>query len=194
VISPEAEATADTPAEQVVSLMGTGEFDRLIGALRNAFPDLRDEAEDAIFEAVAKLLRRSNERRIEHVSAWIYKVATNHLIRTHHQRARRTDAEPELDEKQDPAEIAHGRETLALVKRIIVTWENAHIRVVTLLYVEAAWLGEPMSLLEARDLATSILGEELSLGSIGTWKDRGFNRLTAELTRMDLGIRGTRSR
>jgi hypothetical protein len=55
VIDPEAELPPDTAIEQILVLMASGELDRLIGALRKAYPDLRDEVEDAIYEAISRL-------------------------------------------------------------------------------------------------------------------------------------------
>jgi hypothetical protein len=173
-------------------MMGSGELDRLVGALRQTFPDLAHDVEDAVFGAVGKLLERHRERPVEHVGAWLYEVAKNSLLRLGARRAKQPGTEL-VAQPRDPAEVVYGRETLRLVIRIIDAWENAHIRVVTRLYIEAAWLGEPLSLIEARDQATSILAEELSITSIGTWKSRGFERLAAELTRFDYRMKPSRS-
>src|SRR5260370_2532762 len=185
VIYPEAELPPDTAIEQILILMASGEVDRLVGALRKTYPDLRDEVEDAIHEAISRLMRR---RAVQHPGAWIYKVASNHLLRAFRDRRHYSTLEP-APQAPDPAEIAQGRQTLALIKRIVDGWENAHIRVVTMLYIEPTCLGEPLSLLEAQEHAATILGEEISIRSISTWKARGFERLVEELTKMNYHIK-----
>src|SRR5258708_3391276 len=165
--------------------MASGEVDRLVGALRKTYPDLRDEVEDAIHEAFHGLRRG---RAGQPPGAWIYKVAPNPLLRAFRDRRPSSPLDP-APQAPDPAEIAQGRQTLALIKRIVDGWENAHIRVVTMLYIEATWLGEPLSLLEAQEHAATILDDEISIRSIGTWKARGFDRLVEELTKMNYHIK-----
>jgi DNA-directed RNA polymerase specialized sigma24 family protein len=185
VMEPKAELPPDSSVEEILHLMASGGLDRLMGTLRSHYPDLRDEVEDAVYEAISRLFRH---KPVQHPSAWIYKVASNYIVHKFRDRTPYLNVEPATG-GEDPAEVVQGRQALALIKKIVERWENAHVRVVTMLYIEAAWLGEPLSLLEARENAASILGEDLSIGSIGTWKARGFDRLVEELTKLDYHIK-----
>jgi hypothetical protein len=80
-----------------------------------------------------------------------------------------------------PEYLAVNSEALLRVKAVIERWDNINIRTVLLLYLEAAWEGEPVTYADIAQQAATILDQELSESSIRKWKQRGIKKLYAEL-------------
>ena len=105
MIVPEPGLVDDSVAEQLLHLMGSGDLDHIVVALRNAYPDFRDDVDDAVYEAISRLLRRGARRPVQHPGAWIYMVASNIVLRAIRDRARYSGVEPQSAEGQDPAQV-----------------------------------------------------------------------------------------
>jgi hypothetical protein len=158
-------------------------LDQVVRFLQGKFRSCtQEEVEDAISTSVERLLKRgAGAGLIEDVMAWITTVASNELRRglRHPKPAELTEADP--DRGPSPLDAAVLSDLLSRIDRIVASWENAHLRTITSLYIEAYVNDWPLSLVEAKSAAEAILGEELSIGSIGAWKRRGFVRLAQEL-------------
>lgn len=166
---------------QLQDLMSSGYVDRLVRRLEASFRVDYATVEDGVAEAVLRLARRWGRAQVDDVGAWLTVVVTNWLKhRVTHIGLDELPSEP-ADDALRPEDVAVAADMLRYVKDVIGRWENRNVATITQLYVEAAFAGEPLSLVEARDLAQQILGENISLGSVGTWKSRGFDRLEREL-------------
>ena len=69
------------------------------------------------------------------------------------------------------------RATYDVLRSHVATWETENVRVVTLLYLEAAFEGEPLTSDDAAELAGELLGYEVDDSFVRTWKSRGFKKL-----------------
>lgn len=153
----------------------------LVDQLQNAYPNAGSgHVEDAVAEAVSKLVvRLRKDPPVRDVSAYLAKVAFNTLKKGSAQRA---DREAPLDERRDrPTPSAEDDALRAAAVSAITaevrSWENANIREVMLVCVEAIALGEPIEADEIAELVSVTLGEEISPGSVRVWKMRGLRRL-----------------
>lgn len=168
-----------------MALLKDGYLAAVEGALRRDFPDAASEAEDAIAVAVVRLLVASGKGRVlDEPRSWLFKVARNDIVRRLQRvHARQRPYEPDEDTRivRAAEDDALADEVYKFVRSRIERWEQDRMRVVTLLYVEAAHFGEPLTEDGAATLATDILGEVVPKTSIGnTWR-RGFKRLASEV-------------
>ena len=166
-------------AAELENLMRDGGIDRVVRALQAEFEGHQDECPDSVAEAVSRLLLRSHGPKVDDVAAWIFTVARNLMVK-YVERAKRLDAlDGEHDEGFEDDAVVH--ETFRELAAIVDGWENARMKTITHLYLEAAFRGEPLSLREAAQLASAILHEEVAESSISNWKGRGLDRLRREL-------------
>ena len=173
-------------AAAVEVMLTDGTIEGLVRRLQTDFPALHSEASGAVAQAVEKLIRRQVAPR--RPAAYLAASAFNVLKRQMRRRARTVslDAlgeddgegswEPE-DSEWSVEEQALLRETYDELCGQVKTWETENVRVVTLLYLEAAFNCEPLPSDIAAEIASEILGEEVDPSFVRTWKSRGFKRL-----------------
>ncbi|MDA0640608.1 hypothetical protein [Nonomuraea ferruginea] len=178
------ELSGPTDLEQEIThLISTGFFDGCVRMLVQSMGVNQADVEDAILDAIVRLLERNARKTpIEDMKKYLYSCARNGLRRRQKALALSTDA-VHLDGEYPSAEqealsTARYTEMVAHVK----TWENARIRVVTLLYLAGIYEGDPLTITEVATQASDILGESVEANSIGTWRKRGLDRLATFVT------------
>jgi DNA-directed RNA polymerase specialized sigma24 family protein len=172
---------ADDPVADLQDLVRQRFLEGLVRQLERSYPEAGyAKCEDAVCEAAARLVERLRKPpAITDVRSYISKIAHNVLKNS----AQRVDNhERPLDEHDDHAMPSAEAEALRFaaleaIKAEIKNWENAHIREVMLVTVEAVAIGEPIELAEIAEIAGQNLGEELSLSSVAVWKSRGLKKL-----------------
>jgi hypothetical protein len=172
-------------ASEAEAMLRDGLIEGLARRLRRDFPSLADEATAAIGQAVERLVTRPSAP--DNPRGYLAASAYNEMKRLARRAARTTSLDAlrrDSDLAFDPVDPAWTVEETALldtvyreVRAFVESWETAHVRVVTLLYVEAAYEGEPLSSDDAAVLAAEILGEEVDAAFVRTWKSRGYRRL-----------------
>lgn len=166
-------------------MLRDGRFDGLVRRLQAQVPSHRQLAEDAVLEAVARLIAHVERRQVTHVAAFLYRVALNFMRRELkrglglesplHDDAARALAAPD---RADALDEQIGRDLLNTLKQITATW-NDNIRVVTNLVLDHAF-ADDYDWMTAEDLASEasqILGAELPPATVTMWKARGLRRL-----------------
>jgi DNA-directed RNA polymerase specialized sigma24 family protein len=153
----------------------------LVRQMRRAYPNAGlGQLEDAVAEAVHKLvLRLRKGTPVRDVPAYLVTIAHNEFKRA---AARANGRELPLDDRPEGVVDSAEREALrdaalTAINTEIRSWENANMREVMLVYVEAISYGEPIEADEVAELVSGILGEQLSPNSVRVWKMRGFRRL-----------------
>ena len=68
---------------------------------------------------------------------------------------------------------------------MVEKWETENVRATTLLYLEAAYLIEPLSSQDAAEILAGILAQEVDEGFVRQWKTRGFRKLKQEIEEME---------
>jgi len=188
--------------ERLESLFDDVFVEALASRLRRDFHKFQDDVADAIqlgFEKlVAKLLR---DEDVENPPGYVTAVAVSQMKLV----ARRANRNVSLDKLMaddesapfEPADEGWTVEERALVdavysdlKKHVETWETDNVRVVTLLYLEAAYNREPLTSEEAGEIASDILGAPVDASFARTWKHRGFKRLSKYLSHSDLTDKG----
>lgn len=172
-------------------------LDGIVRTLESQFPGQSHLAEDAVLEAIARVLRQVERNDVPHVLTYVQKVATNYIKKelTKLKRAggaidsldaRLEDGEngwePEADlsDEDIPGRLDEqvGRDLLKGLKAITATW-NDNIRVVTNLVLDHTF-ADDYDWMTADDLAqeaSAILGIEVSPATASMWKARGLKRL-----------------
>lgn len=150
----------------------------LIGQLQERYRNVGSaDVEDAVLTAVERLVKRLRRGPVNDVKGYLAKIAFNELNK-HALRHRELPLEARDEHLMPSAETEAMRiAAIDIIKAEIRTWQNAHIREVTLVCVEAMAAGEPLEHTEIAELVSVVLGEEISAGSVGTWKVRGLRKL-----------------
>lgn len=140
------------------------------------------EVEDVVAGAIEQVVRRVKKAPLSgDLAAYVFKAALYRAKNTAQQVARRAErpiddlpggTSPPVDE-----EVLR-RQVVELLVAEIRSWENAHIREVTLVDLEAAVAGEPLDDTEVADLVSQVLCEEINPRSVSQWRRRGLQRLT----------------
>ena len=151
----------------------------LVHQLQGQFSNLGSaEVEDAVADAVEKLLKRLSQGPVRSVKDYLAKVAFNDLNRLAKSRVKEIGLGERDDQEAPSAEAGALRNAaIDIIKTEIRTWENAHIREVMLIYVDVMAYGEPLDTYEVADLASVVLGEDITPLSVRTWKARGLRKL-----------------
>jgi DNA-directed RNA polymerase specialized sigma24 family protein len=172
-------------------------LDGIVRTLESRFHGQSHLAEDAVLEAISRVLRQIERNDVPHVLTYIQKVATNYInkelakLKQVGGAVDSLDARLEDEESQGELE-AHlsnedtpgrldeqvGRDLLIGLKAITATW-NDNIRVVTNLVLEHSF-ADDYDWMTADDLAqeaSAILGIEVSAATASMWKARGLKRL-----------------
>jgi hypothetical protein len=182
---------------QVEQMLREGFIEGLTISLRHKYPTLAEEAGGAVAHAVEKLIIRGTAP--DQPRNYLASSAYNDMKRTARRQARLAslDAEAESPSPRQFADKAWTVEEQALIdeaykelKTHVEMWETDHVRVVTLLYLEAAYRGEPLASTDAAQLTGDILGEEIDAAFVRTWWSRGKRRLKDYVVAKEAGDAG----
>jgi hypothetical protein len=180
---------------EVESMLRDGTVEGLARQLMSSFPGLAAEAESAIGHAVEKLIVRPNGPR--DCSAYLAACAYNEMKRLARRCVRHESLEAlaERDEDWLDWELADSGPTVEeqalrrvvydILRSHVAKWETENVQVVTLLYLEAAYEGEPLPSDAASELASELLGYEVDANFVRTWKSRGFKKLREFVATLD---------
>jgi DNA-directed RNA polymerase specialized sigma24 family protein len=179
------EEAADEPpgSNEIRQLMQGQYFPATVGLLMKQYPDLASKAEDAVFDGVLQFLaKRAAGGVIEHPAAWIRTASRSHLLNLKRRAVRETTDE-DLMKRPAPSyqPNVEDKDVLNYLKSLIERWPNARMRVITLLYLEAGYFGEPLSVEEAASSVSAILCEDVPWTSISKTRLRGLERLKTEI-------------
>lgn len=180
----------------VEAMLRDGYVEGLARRLCRDFPALASEATGAVGHAVEKMVLRpvapTNPRGYLAASAY------NEMKRLVRKRARMESLEALAADDEDghpgwtPVDPGFTVEEQALLRATydqlraeVETWETDNVKVVTLLYLEAAFDGEPLTSTDAAELAGELLGYEVDDSFVRTWKSRGFKKLRDYVTALD---------
>ena len=154
--------------------------------------------EDVISESVARLLAAGEHRVVDDPRAYITTIAINEMRKVLKRAAREVIADfgaedrggdededewaPPRSADEKPVE-AEGVSKLVFeyVKGLVEAWESRNIRTTTLLVLEGAYIGEPLSSDEIAERLGDILGEEVQPATARQWRKRGLDRLVKQL-------------
>lgn len=159
----------------------------LVRSLERRYPDVKAWADDAVAHGVEQLVKTARTTRgVQYPKAFVAAAATNFLL----DAVGLPEAPVEdagLDGRSRSAEDeALLDELYKTFKQRVDTWETANLRVVTLLFLEAAYEALPLTLEEAAHAARSILGESISVATVWRLRERGFARLVELYQALDL--------
>ena len=172
-------------ADAVEEMLSDGYIEGLTIGLRSKYPRYRDEAHDAVGHAVEKLIQRES---VKSPRSYLATSAYNYM-KKHAERSARfrlvsietggPDGEPlEFDEDGwTVEERALLDEAYRFLVKEVEKWETGNVRDTTLLFLEAAYDGEPLTSADAAELLGSIFGEDVDASFVRTWKNRGFKKL-----------------
>jgi hypothetical protein len=158
----------------------------LVRRLEKQFRVDGQTAEDAVAEGLARMVARADRRDIDDPRAYLTTVATN-LMRRAVKEALPLGFEENFEGGEDLDEDdALGKETYLFIKGLVDRWETNTVRTVTLLVLEGAYLGDPLTGEELTRETGRLLGEEISATTVRQWKKRGLDRLQQELRQLGL--------
>lgn len=168
-------------ASEVVRLIKTGWFDRTVNRLQRQHPGI--DVADAVGTAVLKLVTRSLMKEpIDDVAGYLYQTAVHGVYDAHEKLQRHPDVEygtDELDTSLGPDQDHEllKKEAYRALQRLVRGWPNRNMREYILLWIDACYFQEPLTLADAARKLTDILGEPVNVGSVGQWKRRGLAKL-----------------
>lgn len=183
-MSPKAERSVEDQCRELVD-------DRfpegLVRTLGRKFPTgCYDDYEDAVADGFLKLIAKGES--LENPRGYITTVAANVMRKTLARAAREQlpDAEPdedgEVDVWADPtAEAAINERIVEFLREIVQKWESRNVRTATVLVLEAAKVGEPISGAELAEELEHQLGHDVLPDTARQWRKRGLDRLREEL-------------
>ena len=179
---------------EVEKMLGDGYVEGLVRRLCRDFPALAGDASGAAGHAVEKLVVRPTTP--DKPRSYLAACAYNEMKRVRRMRARFDSLEALADEDGRPGwtpsdpgltveEQVLLRETYDQVRSHVETWETENVRIVTLLYLEAAFECEPLTSTDAAELIGELLGYEVEDSFVRAWKSRGFKKLREYVTALD---------
>lgn len=174
-------ANGESPtAVEVVRLIEAGFLDVTVRRLQAQHPEVAADVEDAVANAVLKLVSRPADKpAVRDVAGYLY-TATRHGVLDAHKRQQRLAAyEPDEHDGDDlPAD--HDllqKEAFRALQQLVRGWPNRNVREYMLLYIDSLFYGEPLTSADAAAQLSDNFGEEVRLGSISQWKRRGLAQL-----------------
>lgn len=168
-------------------------LDGLTRRLERRYPDAPDVmCEDAVYEAVAKLLKAGERREIENPRGYLTTVAINEMRRALSRAAREVLPDDDEDDAEwydaatppdsRPTEVtAVGGAVYSYVKGLVEQWESQKLKAATLLVLEGAYIGEPLTGSELAERLSDILGDDVAEHTARQWRKRGLDRLRSQL-------------
>lgn len=188
-MSPKTESSVEDQCKELV----TARFpEGLVRTLERKFPDGRHaDYEDAVADGFVKLVAKGAP--LENPRGYITTVAANAMRKTLARAARERLPEGEPDEDEDvdawddpTADEAINQTIVDFLRGIVQKWESRNVQTTTLLVLEAARLGEPISSAELAEELEHQLGEDVQPDTARQWRKRGLDRLREELHAADL--------
>jgi DNA-directed RNA polymerase specialized sigma24 family protein len=172
----------------VEAMLADGFIEGFTAKLRATYSVVAEHADAAVGHAVEKLITQPKSPRKPH--EYLATCAHNEMKRRARHVSRLVSLDglrdgDDEDRKQLERDVERGSvEEKALIEdvygevcRHVETWETGNVRLVTLLYLEAARLGEPLASDEAAERIAEITGQAPDSDFVRTWKSRGFKRL-----------------
>jgi DNA-directed RNA polymerase specialized sigma24 family protein len=182
------ESTKQTLIEALEELVaGSDHFpEGLVKRLEKQFRVDGQTAEDAVAEGLARMVERADRLEVDDPRAYLTAVATNLMRRAVQEKLPLGYDESFEGDEQEEEDDALGKETYLFIKGIVDRWETNTLRTVTLLVLEGAYVGDPLSGEELTRETGRLLGEEISAATVRQWKKRGLDRLQQELRELGL--------
>lgn len=149
--------------------------------------------EEAVAEAFLKFLIKG--KALDDPAGYIFVVAFNYMRRLLSRKTLEVLPHGELEDKEDDegrwedplAEEVAGEDIFRFAREIVGEWESKNVRSATLLVLEAASLGEPITGEELAKALEDALGREVLPSTARQWKKRGIDRLRKQLAKTDDG-------
>lgn len=191
----EDKATRPRLADIAEDMVRSGFLDGLTRLLDDRFRGVREVFyEDAVAEAVKKLLEAGERREIANPHGYITTIAMNEMRRTLKRAALEQLPETSDEDGDDqwmvgdraaedrPTEdTVVGEAVYAYVKDLVEHWESRNLRTTTLLVLEGAYLSEVLSGEELAERLREILDEDVLEPTARQWRKRGLDRLRQQL-------------
>ncbi|MHB1844816.1 MAG: RNA polymerase sigma factor [Deltaproteobacteria bacterium] len=181
---------------EVEKMLGDGYVEGLVRRLCRDFPSLAGDATGAVGHAVEKLVVRPVPP--DKPRSYLAACAYNEMKRVRRTRARVDSLDALADENEDgrtgwtpsdPGLTVEEQvlltETYDQLRSHVETWETDNVRIVTLLYLEAAFECEPLTSADAAELVGELLSYEVEDSFVRTWKSRGFKKLRDYVAALD---------
>jgi Sigma-70 region 2 len=185
-LSVAAESTKPALIDALEQLVRGGFPEGLVRQLERQFRVAGQTAEDAVAEGLARMVALAGRREIEDPRAYLTVVATN-LMRRAVKNALPLGYEENFEgDEQGEEDDAFGEAAYLFIKGLVERWETKTLRTVTLLVLEGAYLGDPLTGEELTRETGRLLGEEISSVTVRKWKERGLDRLQDELRQLGL--------
>ena len=173
----------------------TQPLEGLVRKLENMFTALKHEARHAVGHGTSKLIEVKPGSEPSNPLRYVATSAINYMKDEAKRRARAVSLDALLDDEEhpfdleEPAPTAEERFVSEVVYRelrtLVERWETENVRATTLLYLEAAYLIEPLSSRDAAEILAGILAQEVDEGFVRQWKTRGFRKLKQEIEEME---------
>ncbi len=151
-----------------------------------------EDFEDAIAEGFLKFLLKG--KVLDNPAGYITAVAINYMKRLLTRTMRKElptgefEDDGDRDRWADPtAEQVIGEAAFRTARGMVERWESMNVKATTLLVLEAAALGEPISGAEIAEELEARLDEDVLSDTARQWKKRGLDRLRAELGEIEEG-------
>lgn len=168
---------------EILRLMEEGFFDRTVRLLRRDHPAVAAQVEDVVSDSVLRLvLRPDTLPPVEDVAGYLFASARNGILdaQSRQQRLARYEDEFEGAETEAADYDLMQKEAFRELQQIARRFPNQNMREITLLYLDSLYYREPLTGAQAAERLREITGEDISEGSIGTWKMRGFAQLAQD--------------
>jgi DNA-directed RNA polymerase specialized sigma24 family protein len=179
-------------------------LEALAQKLEFMYPNVGDEATFAVGHGIDKLINAKAGRTIQEPLKYVFACAANYMKDelTRQKRFESLDALTDDEEEErdggrksplylvessmTPEEHLVSESVYRQLRSMVTKWETANVRETTLLYLEAAYVAEPLPSREAAELLADILNdEEVDEGFVRQWKSRGFRRLKREIQQIE---------
>lgn len=176
-------------AAEIRRLMETGFIDGVVRQLSRKHPHMEAEIEDAIANAVLRVVTRTTTTPIKDLKGYLYRAANNGVLTAHHRASRFDSAEVDaLDGPGRPSEDdVLDLEVLRSLQRMVSQWPNRNLKGYALLYLDSIRYDEPLTEVDAAEQLSELFGEPVNVRSIGQWKSRAVRQLVQDYTDHRLG-------
>lgn len=148
------------------------------------------DCEDAVGEGFLRFLVKG--KALENPRGYVVTVAYNYMRNLLTRKTLETLPKGELEDEEvgdswdDPtADEIVGEDVFRFAREVVGGWESKNVRTATLLVLEAARLGEPISSEELAEVLEVALGEEILPGTARQWKKRGLDRLRKQIVEIE---------
>jgi hypothetical protein len=181
MVGPEAFSSFSSAIEQ---MLGDGFLDGLVLLYEQQFSTFKPMVEDVVFDQVAILAKKAQlGKEIEDPRACLVWYVKRRLLDLTRRPPPRYGAEADyVDPAESPEAIAIRQGLYEYVKSLLDRWPNKQMAIVTRLFLDAAYYGEPLSVGEAQGILADDFDYNLSTDNIRQLKSRGLGRLTEQFS------------